>query len=414
MVVPALAAAGMAFLSFGAVLHAQEQTQDRQQASQVASRIANILRSDRSSIDIRSVAAALPDDRVIIRRPGRPVIDTGPPANSAQRNFELSAMGTFPGGSVTVLDYSQTNANTPYWLIAVAALPIGLVVACAVGAASWLSAALRKEIDRASAAAERVAAGDFSARMGEMSQSEFRVLARAFDGMATRLDTADRNQRQFLGDLAHEIATPITAVTSSALALADGTASTEEERLDAAHGLTEETLRLQVLLDDLRRMTRLDIAEATSFDTTDLEELCRGIAARFSPLARTAGVQLTLESGRAMVRSDPRLIEMVVGNFVSNAIRYTPRGGTVRIATRRQRHEAMVTVSDSGIGIAPEHQERIFDRFYRVDDARQRATGGSGLGLAIAARAANELHGRIDVESEPAVGSIFRLVLPTS
>jgi signal transduction histidine kinase len=101
-----------------------------------------------------------------------------------------------------------------------------------------------------------------------------------------------------------------------------------------------------------------------------------------------------------------------VNNFVSNAIRYTPPGGRVRIVAQRRRSAAVIAVRDTGMGIAPEHLERIFDRLYRVDEARDRATGGFGLGLAIARRAAQSLNGRIEVTSTPGEGSEFRLVLP--
>jgi signal transduction histidine kinase len=102
----------------------------------------------------------------------------------------------------------------------------------------------------------------------------------------------------------------------------------------------------------------------------------------------------------------------VVDNFVSNAIRYTPAGGRVEIRPRRRRPAAVIAVRDTGIGIGPKHLERIFDRLYRVDEARDRATGGSGLGLALARRAAQSLGARIEVHSKPGDGSEFRLILP--
>jgi len=102
-----------------------------------------------------------------------------------------------------------------------------------------------------------------------------------------------------------------------------------------------------------------------------------------------------------------------VNNFVSNAIRYTPSGGGVQIRAYRRRSATVIAVRDTGIGIAPQHLERIFDRLYRVDNARDRATGGSGLGLAIARRAAQSLGARIEVESKPAEGSEFSLLMPS-
>jgi signal transduction histidine kinase len=104
---------------------------------------------------------------------------------------------------------------------------------------------------------------------------------------------------------------------------------------------------------------------------------------------------------------------MIVDNLLSNAIRYTPPGGRIDLQVRRRQPGLIVAVKDTGVGIAPEHQRRVFDRLYRVDEARDRASGGSGLGLAIAQRAARALGGRLELESEPGRGSEFRLVLPT-
>jgi signal transduction histidine kinase len=112
------------------------------------------------------------------------------------------------------------------------------------------------------------------------------------------------------------------------------------------------------------------------------------------------------------VVADPRLIDTVVNNFVSNAIRYTPAGGKIQIRAQQRRSATVIAVRDTGIGIDAQHLERIFDRLYRVDKARDRATGGSGLGLAIARRAAQSLGARIEVESKPGEGSEFCLLMP--
>jgi signal transduction histidine kinase len=135
-------------------------------------------------------------------------------------------------------------------------------------------------------------------------------------------------------------------------------------------------------------------------------------AQRFRLPADEAQVTLRVHAGHLTVTTDPRLIETVVNNLVSNAIRYTPPGGAVEIRARRRRTAIVIAVRDTRIGIAPEHLQRIFDRLYRVDEARDRVTGGSGLGLAIARRAAQSIGGRIEAESNLRNGSEFRLFLP--
>ena len=178
--------------------------------------------------------------------------------------------------------------------------------------------------------------------------------------------------------------------------------------------MVHESERLQQLLDDVRHLHRLELAESVRQEQVDIDVLCAETAQRFRLAADDAGVTLVVCAGQVSVRADPRLIDAVVNNFVSNAIRYTPACGRVRIVAQRRRSSAVIAVRDTGMGIAPEHLERIFDRLYRVDEARDRATGGFGLGLAIARRAAQSLNGRIEVASTPGEGSEFRLLLPRS
>jgi signal transduction histidine kinase len=140
-------------------------------------------------------------------------------------------------------------------------------------------------------------------------------------------------------------------------------------------------------------------------------ERCRELAGRFEPAARAAGLRLDVEAASLVTPSNRRLLETVIMNLLTNAIRYTPAGGRIELRVQRRRGELAVVVEDTGIGIAPEHREHIFDRLYRVDGARDRVRGGSGLGLAIAQRAAQELGGRIELESELGTGSVFRLIL---
>jgi two-component system sensor histidine kinase BaeS len=139
----------------------------------------------------------------------------------------------------------------------------------------------------------------------------------------------------------------------------------------------------------------------------------RGNGAAIPDTAQNAKVSLLMHPGHVSVIADPRLIETVLDNFVSNAIRYTPSGGTVQIQPRRHRAAVVIAVRDTG-SASPRSTWRIFDRLYRADEARDRATGGSGLGLALARRAAQSLGARIEVHSQPGSGSEFRLILPAA
>jgi two-component system, OmpR family, sensor histidine kinase BaeS len=315
------------------------------------------------------------------------------------------------GSSYLLISGDATLSEVMPIVVGVVLLVIG---AAAVGA-TLLIRAMRGPVDRASEVARRVAAGDLSARIGELGEGEFAEFARSFDQMAMRLEGADHDQRQFLADVAHEIATPMNAIQGFAVALADGTMSSLQERKRALELIESQQGRLESLLSDLRELTQLDLTSTVQVESLDLGDVCAGAVTRFAPVAERAGVEFKLarQPRRSLIlQSDRRLLETVLDNLVSNAIRYTPRGGRVELSPGRTDRSAVIAVSDSGIGIAPEHQKRVFDRLYRGDCARDRSSGGSGLGLAIAQRAARALGGRIELESQPDVGSVFRLVFP--
>jgi two-component system sensor histidine kinase BaeS len=325
--------------------------------------------------------------------------------------FELDVTVSIGGNRVVVRDY---NSPQPGWSGEVTLAIFGVValmITAALAAASLLSRALRLPIDRAVAAADRVASGDLEARIGEVVPGELARLANAFDAMAGRLEAADQDQREFLADVVHEIATPINAIAGLASALADGTLGTADQRTEAAALIDTETTRLDSLLQDLRRLTKLDLAESGEQEVIDLADVGRSLQSRFARAAAEGRVDLSVAMTHHRVTTDRRLLETVLDNLVSNAIRYSPAGGTVRVrATRRGRHVQLL-VSDTGIGISRADMERIFDRFYRADRARDRASGGSGLGLALARRAAHALGARIEVSSDVGRGSEFRVIL---
>jgi two-component system sensor histidine kinase BaeS len=314
---------------------------------------------------------------------------------------------------VTIAAGSAIGGGLPAQGIVVAGVIAILVIGEAWLAATMLIRTVRKPVSRAIETADRLATGDFSARMGISGPEEFAHLSRAVDGMAGQLQQADTEQKRFLADLAHEIATPLSAVSGFAFALVDQSARTKAERAEAATIVVRESDRLQQLLEDVRHLHRLELAESVRKEQVDIGMLCTDTAQRFRLAAQHAGVTLAVSTEQVSVIADPRLIDAVVNNFVSNAIRYTPSGGGVQIRAYRRRSATVIAVRDTGIGIAPQHLERIFDRLYRVDNARDRATGGSGLGLAIARRAAQSLGARIEVESKPAGGSEFSLLMPS-
>jgi signal transduction histidine kinase len=385
----------------------RQRTSDRSQATNVATAVAAQAAAGVRPRRFHGLQAVLPDVQLIVFRNGR-LVYRGP-AHGGE--VELTVTVPYRNGRVTVRDY-EAGAGPPLAPLMLAAAGGSLLVILA----GWLVAtavtrAVRGPIERAVDAADRLAGGDLSARMGSAGPQELARLGRAFDSMAERLEDADAAQRRFLADVAHEIATPTNAISGYGIALADGTLLSPEERREARELIERETHRLSDLILGFRELTRLDLTGGVHVGRVDLCELCKGAVARFRLVAQSAHVSLEVHGRELVVETDGRLVDMIVDNLLSNALRYTPAGGRVDVHVRRSRHDAVVAVRDTGIGIDPEQRDRVFDRLYRVDEARDRAHGGSGLGLAIAQRAAVALGGRIELESEPGRGSEFRLVL---
>jgi len=406
MIATAVVGLGAATLVVGRVQAGEERSHDAVKARLTAHAIAAQAAAGATVRRFAALQSVLPNDQVTVVRAGRTVF-AGPVRYG---DAEVTATATFPGGYVSVV-YASVDQGSTALIVAVAAVVSGVILA-AVIVAALMARAVRAPIERAIEAADRVAAGDLGARMDVSAPEEFARLGSAFDGMAARLESVDRDQRTFLADVAHEIATPMNAVAGFALALADGSIATDAERADAADVIGREVARLESLVDSFRRLTRLDLVEELARDEVDVGEALADVATRLRPAARAASVEIVVGRSDARLTADRRLLDMVLDNLVSNAIRYTPAGGKVVLSATRDRERLTIAVADTGIGIAPEHQARVFDRLYRVDAARARASGGSGLGLAIAQRAARALGGRIELSSELGRGTEFRLVLP--
>lgn len=394
----------------GAVQRSREHAAEQHKAGLTARAIARAAARGEPAEFYRAVQSALAADRISVYHGRRLVFGSG---GIPTGQLEVTVTSPFPGGHV-VLSVHEPASSASLDVILLAAAVIALVIASGILATTILTGRLRAAVGAVASAARRVAGGDLSARIGDVGQDEFEDLAQAFDGMASRLQKLDEEQRRFLGDVAHEIATPINAISGFALALADGSASTRQQRQMAVTVIASESDRLAHLLEDLRRLTRLDLAQPIHRDQIEVRALCEQIVARFAPAAGTNEVLLRVDAPRFEIFADRRLLDTILQNLVSNAIRYTLSGGRVELVAAHDRTELTLSVRDTGIGIPPEHQARVFDRLYRVDEARDRVSGGLGLGLTLAQRAAHALGGRIVVTSKPGSGSEFQLVLPLS
>jgi two-component system phosphate regulon sensor histidine kinase PhoR len=223
----------------------------------------------------------------------------------------------------------------------------------------------------------------------------------------------DRMRADFVANVSHELQTPLTTIIGFAEALTDDPPPDPEHArrfLSLIHG---EARRLSRLVDDLLALSRLEHHSLpVRQDAVDLHRLADDVVLQLSTRAEASGLDLRAEAGEPVYAlGDPDLLKEVLLNLVSNAIQYTPQGGTIRVRAWREKDAARVAVSDTGIGIPASAQPRIFERFYRVDRDRSRRSGGTGLGLAIVKHIVESHRGLITVESEPGQGSTFTVEL---
>jgi signal transduction histidine kinase len=287
-----------------------------------------------------------------------------------------------------------------------------LVAAAALLAAVLLSRQLVAPLRQLTAAAEAMSSGDLSQRVDVRTGDEVGDLALAFNRMAGDLQVAEVQRRQMTADIAHELRNPLSVIRGNLEAIFDGIYPADIEHLTPIY---EETLLLQRLVEDLRLLSLADAGQLELIRSdVDVEQLLSGVAESAQAVAQDRGITLHVETPEEplVVDGDADRLRQVIGNLVSNALRYTPAGGAVTLSARRADHRVRFSVTDTGPGIPAEDLSHVFDRFYRGDSARNRASGGSGLGLAIA-RALVEAHGgTISVESTVGQGATFLVELP--
>jgi heavy metal sensor kinase len=301
-----------------------------------------------------------------------------------------------------------------YLRVLLIALPVGALLA---GLAGYIltKPALAPLVTMAERA-KHITADRLSDRLPvENPHDEVGRLATIFNDTLARLERSFDHLRRFTADASHELRTPLTALRSV------GEVGLRENRSPAEYreiigSLLEEADRLSQVVDSLLTLSRADSGQVKlNTEPVNLAALCREVCEFLDVLAREKGQTLVL-TGQAPVYvvADRAVLRRAVVNLVDNAIKYSPDGTTVTVGVGRRDGNSVVDVSDQGPGIAAAHRDRIFDRFYRVDQSRTRRGGGSGLGLSIAQWAVQASGGRLTVESPEGAGATFRIVLPTA
>jgi signal transduction histidine kinase len=263
----------------------------------------------------------------------------------------------------------------------------------------FVSRRITTPITRMAALSRRFAHGDFRARVPVVEDDEIGALAASFNAMADALDAAEQRRAHLIGDVAHEMRTPLTTVRGNLEGILDGVIEPTPELLAQ---LYDETGRLSRLIDDLQELSRVEsgglMLQLDSIAPAALIDSAVG-RMRASFAAKDVALDITLPSDLPNVRADEARTLQVLTNLLSNALRHTPAGGQVIIRAASDGEVVEIAVQDTGIGIAPEHLPHIFERFYRADAARSRALGGSGIGLTITRGLVEAMGGTIRADS---------------
>ncbi len=297
---------------------------------------------------------------------------------------------------------------------AVLGLSLPFAFAVAVGAGYLLARRALAPVSAMTARARQITADRLEERLPvDNAADEFGQLAAVINDALARLERAFDTLRRFTADASHELRTPLTAIRSV------GEVGLRERRSEAEYremigSILEETERLTTMADSLLLLSRADAGRADLRPAAiGLADLAREVAADLDVLAEEKRQQVrVVATAEVDIVADRPTLRQAVLNLLDNAIKHSPEEATIEVVARRVATDAVLEVVDNGPGIAPEHLPHVFERFYRADKARSRASGGAGLGLAIAQWAVEANGGCIEVESEAGRGSTFRIVLP--
>lgn len=312
------------------------------------------------------------------------------------------------GESLDLVQHALEQVTTE---LAIAAM--GVLLLGALGS-YWLVGRAFAPIRRLIDVARTIKEGDLHQRVPvPQTADEVQALALTFNEMLTSLEATLNRQRRFVSDASHELRTPV-AVIRSKTDLALQQPGDERDYLTVLREINSESERLGRLIGDLLVLARGDEGK-TRFESEPvaLHQVAEAVAANAEPLALERGVRLQVEIEQpvTVLGDEARLIQVIM-NLLDNAIRYTNAGGCVSVHITCSRHQACLTVHDTGVGIASEHLPHIFERFYRVDSARTFSSGNNGLGLAIASWIVRAHHGTLTACSQPDQGSTFSVTLP--
>lgn len=275
----------------------------------------------------------------------------------------------------------------------------------------YMASRISNPIAHAISAAENIAKGNYQDKIPvDSSTKELNRLTASINQLSNELQNQEALRKRLTTDIAHELRTPLTALQGNMEALIDGIWEPEKGRFESC---LEEILRLSRLVSDLERLAELeDQNSSLHLSSTDLKELAKKAVNSFQAELLKKEIAVTVTGPSITIQADSDKISRIFINLLTNAVKYTPNGGSVRIVLLRQDENAIIRVEDTGTGIAEEDLPFIFERFYRTDRSRSSRTGGAGIGLTIVKAIVEMHHGKISVQSEVGKGTEFEVALP--
>ncbi len=299
-------------------------------------------------------------------------------------------------------------------LLLLLAMPL-LVLAASAGG-YWLSSRALAPVDEISRAAQRISIENLADRLPvTQTGDQLQRLSETLNAMFSRLEASVRRITQFTADASHELRAPVSLIRTTAEVAIQKRDRAAVEYFEALDEILKESERTSQVVDTLMLLARADAGkENLACEATDVCGVVRGAAEQGEKLARNHGLEfnVSLPSAPMTVQADRDALRRALLILIDNAVKYTPKGGSVKVKLAMNDGFAIVSVADTGIGIAKPDLAHIFDRFWRADKARSREQGGAGLGLSIAKWIVDEHRGMIEVESEPGKGSTFRVRVP--
>lgn len=309
---------------------------------------------------------------------------------------------------VTALTQGVILSLETFVVMVLAAL-FAVIAATLVGL--FFARGITKPIAKITDTVSEIKGGSYSARTGFTGYDEIGRLGSTLDEMADTIERNAKYERQITVDVAHELRTPLMAMQANLEAMIDGVISADAEHLITVNS---EVLRLGRLVEAQLKLSRLEARMVEFYPRTlDLGTLIARLLSNYSLLVEGSGLVLesSVEEGVG-IYADPDMIRQVASNLISNAIRYTPEGGRIKVVVRRSERTAELEVTDTGIGIGEEDLEAIFNKFHRADSNQSNEAGGLGIGLAIVREIVKIHQGTVSVQSELGLGSSFVLALP--